>query len=352
MNHLKNFITGMEFSKETMESILESGIQLKAAGGSDALKGDPAGSPERGKVLTTIFYNPSLRTLLSFQTGMQKLSGIANVLDMSQSRRLEYTEGAVMDGSASEHISEFIRVVCSYSDAVAIRKSDFIPASDNSQTLGMSKEEMLSDSFFEQVLRYANKPIINMESNMFHPCQGLADAMTMKEVLGNVSKKKYVLTWAPHPKPLPLATPHSQMIMPALFGMDVILACPKEFVLDANIMKRAEKLAVAGGGSFQVMHDQMEALSGADIVCEKSWLSLEHFGDWAKEKEVRNQYADWQVTSERMAVTNNGKFMHCLPVRRNVEVSDGVLDSTNSLIIQEAENRMWAQMALLRHILS
>lgn len=326
-----------------MESILESAIALKAAGGSGVL---------RGKVLTTIFYNPSLRTLLSFQTGMQKLGGIANVLDMSQSRKLEYTPGAVMNGAASEHLSEFIRVVCSYSDVVAIRKSDFIPASDNSQSLSMGREEMLGDHFFEQVLRYANKPIINMESNMFHPCQGLADAMTMKEVLGNVAKKKYVLTWAPHPKPLPLATPHSQMIMPALFGMDVVLACPKEFALDADVMAKAAKLAQDGGGSFQMVHNQDAALSGADIVCEKSWLSLEHFGDWEREKEVRNQYLDWQVTSEKMALTNGAKFMHCLPVRRNVEVSDGVLDSSNSLIIQEAENRMWAQMALLRHILA
>ncbi|MEK7672316.1 MAG: N-acetylornithine carbamoyltransferase [Patescibacteria group bacterium] len=343
MTNLKHFITGMEFSRDTMNSIVESGLQLKLSGGSDELK---------GKVLTTIFYNPSLRTLLSFQTGMQKLSGIANVLDMSQSRKLEYSEGAVMDGSASEHISEFIRVVCSYSDVVAIRKSDFIPASDNSQSLGLSKEEMLDDSFFKLVLKYANKPIINMESNMFHPCQGLADAMTIKEVLGSVVKKKYVLTWAPHPKPLPLATPHSQLTMPALFGMDVVLACPKEFPLDIGVMAKAEQMANDGGGSFKMTHNQVEALTGADIVCEKSWLSLEHFGNWDREKEARAHYADWQLTTEKMAHTSNAKFMHCLPVRRNVEVSDGVLDSANSLIIQEAENRMWAQMGLLKYIIS
>lgn len=340
---MKNFITGLEFSKETITAIVENAMKLKSSGRSGILK---------GKVLTTIFYNPSLRTLLSFQTGMQKLSGIANVLDMSQSRKLEYTEGAVMDGSASEHISEFIRVICGYSDVVAIRKSDFVPASDNSQSLVMSKEEMLADSFFKQVLKYANKPIINMESNMFHPCQGLADAMTMKEILGNVVKKKYVLTWAPHPKPLPLATPHSQLTMPALLGMDVVLTCPKEFPLDSGVMKKAEQLAKNGGGSFQVTHNQNEALSGADIVCEKSWLSLDYFGDWAREKEARDQYKDWQVTAEKMSLTNNAKFLHCLPVRRNVEVNDAVLDSKNSLIIQEAENRMWAQMGLLRHILS
>ncbi len=339
---MKHFITGLEFSKETMNDIVENGIRLKTAGGSDVLK---------GKVLTAIFYNPSLRTLLSFQAGMQKLSGIANVLDMSQSRKLEYTEGAVMDGSASEHISEFIRVVCSYSDVVAIRKSDFIPAGDNSQSLAMGKEEMLADSFFEQVLKYANKPIINMESNMFHPCQGLADAMTMKEVLGNVVKKKYALTWAPHPKPLPLATPHSQLSIPALFGMDVTLACPKEFPLDSAVMKKAEELAKAGGGSLQVLHDQDQALVNADIVCEKSWLSLEHFGNWEQEKLTRNKHRDWQLTAKKMTLTNNAKFLHCLPVRRNVEVTDEVLDSKNSLIIQEAENRMWAQMALLQYIL-
>jgi len=352
MTPLKHFITGMELSRETMENIVEDAIALKKADGADGARNISAEGPAKNKVLTAIFYNPSLRTLLSFQTGMQKLGGIANVLDMSQSRKLEYTPGAVMNGAASEHLSEFIRVVCGYSDVVAIRKSDFIPASDNSQSLSTSREEMLGDGFFEQVLKYADKPIINMESNMFHPCQGLADVMTMKEVLGDVSKKKYVLTWAPHPKPLPLATPQSQILMPAMSGMDVVLACPEGFGLDASVCERARVLSESAGGSFTIVRDQDEALAGADIVCEKSWLSLEHFGDWAREKEVRDQYSDWQMTNAKMALTNRAKFMHCLPVRRNVEVSDGVLDSVNSLIIREAENRVWAQMGLLRHVLS
>lgn len=350
MTQLKHFITGLEFGADGAGAMLDTALQLKAAGGSDALK---------GKVLTSIFYNPSLRTLLSFQTGMQKLGGISNVLDMSSSRKLEYVKGAVMNGSASEHLSEFIRVVCSYSDVVAIRKSDFIPASDNSQSLAMGKGEMLGDTFFQQVLEYATKPIINMESNMYHPCQGLADAMTMREVLGGnggtigaTGKKKYVLTWAPHPKPLPLATPHSQLITPAMFGMDVVLACPAEFELDSEVMAKAKLMAEANGGTFSISHNQMEAMTDADIVCEKSWLSLPLFGDWAKEGEVRGTYLDWQVSDRQMAVTRNAKFMHCLPVRRNVEVSDSVLDSANSLIIQEAENRMWAQMGLLHYILS
>lgn len=333
-----NYISDFDYNKEQLSAMLNMAKDVKAAGMSDVLK---------GKVLTCIFYNPSLRTLLSFQTGMQKLGGICNVLDMSNSRVLEYGDGAVMDGDASEHIKEFVKVVCSYSDVIAIRKSDFIPNKDSSQNLGDQKEEMLVDNFFQMVVSYATVPVINMESNMFHPCQSLADMLTMQELAGEVSGKKYVLTWAPHPKPLPLATPHSQLAMPCNFGMDVVLACPPEFELDREVMAQAKERAEASGGSFKISHEQN--FEGADFVCAKSWMSLEHFGSWDKEKEVRDGYKNWMVTKEKLG---SAKFMHCLPIRRNVVAEDGVLDSENSVVIHEAENRMWAQMGLVQYLLT
>ena len=187
---------------------------------------------------------------------------------------------------------------------------------------------------------------------MFHPCQALADMMTLVEHFKNAKKKKYVLTWAPHPKPLPLATPHSQLLTPAIFGMDVTLIHPEGFNLDEDILNLAKKEAHNSGGSLKITHNQKEAFSGADVVVAKSWASLKHFGDWEKEAEYRSRYKNWIVDEEKMSLTNKAIFMHCLPVRRNVVVADAVLDGSQSVVIQEAENRLWSQMALIHYLLT
>jgi N-acetylornithine carbamoyltransferase len=168
---------------------------------------------------------------------------------------------------------------------------------------------------------------------------------------GGVKGKKFVLTWAPHPKALPLATPHSQMLFPAVFGMDVTIANPEGFDLDSDVLATAKEEAKKSGGSLKITNKQKEAFEEADIVVAKSWASLKYFGKWAEESAHRSQFLDWTVNEEKMKLTNSAFFMHCLPVRRNVVVTDGVLDSKNSLIIQEAGNRMWAQMALISYLL-
>jgi len=240
-----------------------------------------------------------------------------------------------------------------YCDVIGLRKSALI-TKDTKHSTVQTWDDLKKDDAIAQLAYYATVPIINMESNMFHPCQSLGDMMTMTEHFGGidaVAGKKYVLTWAPHLKALPLATPHSQLLTPSLFGMNVTLAHPAKFPLDEDVMIQAEARAKEAGGSLTITHDQESAFADADVIVAKSWGSLDLLGSWDEEAEERKKHTDWTVTEEKMAMTNNAAFMHCLPVRRNVEVDDAVLDSGNSLIIQEAENRMWIQMAIISFLL-
>ncbi len=337
----KDFISGLEFSQSELKAMIDLALQYKAG------KNIPKYSD---KILTLIFANSSLRTRLSFESGMHKLSGAVNVISASDSWQFEYKEGAVMNGDTQEHISEAARVLSRYSDLIGLRKCELITRSGS--VLPQSPwSELRTDQPIQQLAKYADKPVINMESNMHHPCQAMADMLTMTEQFGSVAKKKYVLTWAPHIKPLPLATPHSQLLLPSIFGMDVVLTCPSGFELDPEVIEIAKNKAIESGGSVSITNDQKKALFGADVVVAKSWASLKFFGDWEDEAAYRSQFKDWMLTNEKMKLTNNAYFMHCLPVRRNVEVSDEVLDSPRSLIIDEAENRMWAQMAIIHSLL-
>lgn len=336
----KDFITGMEFSAKQLQRIIDLAISFK--------KGKVPKHTE--KIITLFFANPSLRTRLSFESGMKKMEGKVNVLSGNDTWNFEYKEGAIMNADKQEHIKEAAEVLSKYTDLLAMRKSELITTkSDQSKS---NWEELKKDVAITMLSKYATVSVINMESNMFHPCQALADMMTMLEQFKNVKKKKYVLTWAPHPKPLPLATPHSQLLMPAMFGMDVTLAHPPGFNLDYDVIKLAEEEVKQSGGSLEITNNQEKALQNADVVMAKSWASLKYFGDWQKETECRNKFKNWIVDSEKMSLTNKAIFMHCLPVRRNVVVSDEVLDSGKSVVIQEAENRMWAQMALMHYLLT
>jgi N-acetylornithine carbamoyltransferase len=336
---MKNFITGTEFSKAELQEIINLAIAYK--NGSQKL-------PDfSSKLLTLIFANPSLRTRLSFESGMKKLKGEVNVLSASDSWEFEYQDGVVMNENKQEHIKEAAQVISKYTDLIALRKSDLMTKS-SSTNISSSWNKLKEDQAINQLAKYANKPIINMESNMFHPCQSMADMQTMVEHFGHVENKKYVLTWVPHPKPLPLATPHSQILTPNIFGMDVTLACPKGFELDSDVVSLAEK----HGGEINIEHDQEEAFKDADVIMAKSWVSLQHFGAWDEEVEYRKQFSNWTVTQNKMRLTNDAIFMHCLPVRRNVIVTDEVLDSSSSVVIEEAENRMWSQMAIISKLFS
>lgn len=342
--------------------------------------GEPVGKIP-GKVMTMLFFNSSLRTRLSFMAGMLKLGGTAIDFPLSSGYPLEYKTGAVMDRSTIEHAADAACVISRFSDVIGVRSSELITTKSESVEV-KSWKDLKEDTVINSFIRFGSVPVINMESNVWHPCQGLADAMTIIESVSNgsriknqelrmkreldeidgflrkskfdihTSKLKYVLTWVPHPKALPMATPNSELMAACDLGMEVTLVHPVGWELDSEIIKTAGKRVEEAGGNLKITNNQQEALRGADFVCAKSWGGIKYYGDWNREKEEKGKYKEWTVTMGKMNGTNDAYFLHCLPVRRNVEVTDEVLDSPNSLIYEEAENRMWVQMALLLTLLA
>ena len=331
----KNFLSCLDRKPSELLKILNKALEIKRG------KLEPNFS---GKVLTLLFANPSLRTRLSFANGFQKFGGTVSVLDAADAWNFEFNEGVKMNGNTQEHYREMIKVISRYSDLIGIRDAS-LATKDSQSKKTATWEEVKKNDHLIKFGAQATVPVINMESNIYHPCQALADAMTIME---NTEKKKedirVVLTWAPHPKALPLATPHSQLLLPALLGMKIDLCCPPKFELDAEVMQTVKK----SHPEFKVHHDQ-GCLSRADFVITKSWASLAYFSQWKEEKKYREKFSDWTLDLDKIG---SAKFMHCLPIRRNIVATDSLLDSEQSLVIDEAENRMWAQVALMEEILS
>ncbi len=293
-----------------------------------------------GRVLAMVFFDPSLRTRTSFEVAMLRHGGHAVTLEPGKGAwAMETRLGAVMDGEAQEHLIEAARVLARYADAIGVR------CFPKAATWAEAREDAVVKGFAE----HAAVPVINFESARRHPCQGLADALTLREKLGDTRGAKFVLAWAWHPRPLPTAVPVSAAINAARLGMDVVVAHPPGFGLDPDDMDAVSAVAARNGGRVVVSHDLDEAVAGADAVYGKSWGSLLRFGDPRGEAELRGPYRSWRIDEARMARTRggNGIFMHCLPVRRNVIVTDGVLDSPWSVVTDEAENRLHVQRALL-----
>jgi len=295
----------------------------------------------KGKVLGLLFFNPSLRTKVSFETAAAHLGAVSSIISPGQgSWSLETGIGAVMDGNKTEHLKEAVQVLSQYVDALGVRA--FSTLTD--------KDADYRDAVLNQIRSYATVPVINMESAMEHPCQGLADWMTLRELFGDRLKgKRLVLTWAPHPSPLPMAVPNSVLDMASRSGMDVTLACPPEMVPDTGVITRARANCAWHASEFRIEHDQMKALNGADVVVAKSWAAPVVYDHPEAEKRLRwETNRHWTLTGGKMARTNDAYFMHCLPVRRNVVVADEVLDSPRAAHIQEAGNRLHVQNAILR----
>jgi N-acetylornithine carbamoyltransferase len=310
----------------------------------DRLERRPEPQALAGRVLALLFFNPSLRTLASFQSGMARLGGSSFVISPGQgSWQLETRLGAVMDGAAAEHVREAIPVLAGYADALGIR----------SFAGGTDLAADLADESFHGMAGVCPVPLVNLESAINHPCQALADWKTMDELGIPDNGGKFVLSWAWHPKALPLAVPAAAVHMAALRGMDVTVLRPEGFALPEPVMERARRAAALSGGSVRETGDRAEAMTGAHVIYAKSWTAPSRYGDPQGEAELRAGLRSWCVDEGWFApAAPDCRFMHCLPVRRNVVVRDEVLDGPRSVVIREAHNRMWTKMAVLHRLLS
>lgn len=331
---MRHFLTTEDWSRAELQQMLDDAKAIKASPYSEALK---------HKSIALVFFNPSLRTRSSFDLGMHQLGGHAVVLQPGAgSWPIEFEDGVVMDLDAEEHVAEAARVLSRYFDAIAVR------AFPKFKDWNVDRQ----DHVIKQFARYATVPVINMET-ITHPCQEMALMMALQEKMGATDGKKFVLTWTYHPKPLNTAVANSGLLIASKFGFDVTLLCPTpEYALDPRYMDAAKRFTAENGRNFSMTHDVQEAYEGAHVVYAKSWGALPYFGRWEDEKPIRDAHKHFMVDAQKMALTDNGFFSHCLPMRRNVKVTDEVADSPNSLIIEEAENRLHVQKALMKRLIA
>jgi N-acetylornithine carbamoyltransferase len=331
---MKRFLKLADFSREQVLDLLAL---------AQALKDKPDPRALIGKVLGLIFMNPSLRTLASFQTGMARLGGSSFVITPGQGTwQLETRRNAIMNGAAAEHIREGIPVLASYCDALGVRAF----------AEGKNLDLDLGESLFKLIDELCDKPLINLESAMNHPCQALADWRTMDE-LRIPTRAKFVLSWVYHPKALPLAVPAATVHMAAMRGMEVVVLRPDGFALPPAVMDGARRAAAAAGGSLAETSDRVAALAGASVLYAKEWGSTTYYGDAEADSRLRAELSDWCVREPWFAGAAPGaKLMHCLPVRRNVAVADEVLDGPRAVVKLEAFNRLIVQMAVLHRMLA
>ena len=331
----RDFLAMEDWSPEQIDHLLALAVRCK--------RGEIDGGLVK-KVLAMVFMDPSLRTRASMETAMFLHGGHALCLEPGKgSWALETDLDVVMDGTTVEHIIEMARVLSRYADAIAVR----------SFPKGCDWDVERADHTIRNFARYCDKPVINLESSRRHPCQGLADALTLREHLGETRAKRFVLMWAWHPKALPTAVPASAAIAAAHLGMQVTIARPAGYDLDRDDYATIRALADQRGGSLEVTDDVDGAIDGAHAVYPKAWGSLAHFGNPEAERAGREGKRDWRLTAARMRMTAGGQgiAMHCLPVRRNVEMDGEVLDGPQSAVIDEAENRLHVQRALLLELI-
>jgi N-succinyl-L-ornithine transcarbamylase len=293
-----------------------------------AYKKDPLADKALGadKRIGMLFLNPSLRTRLSTQVAARNLGMEAIVFNVDKEGwALEFEEGAIMSGSSVEHVKDAAPILGLYFDILCIRT---FPSLKN-------REEDYSELVINSFIQYAGIPVVSLESATLHPLQSLTDIITIKETFKANKKPKIVLTWAPHIKPLPQCVSNSFAQWVNAWGeADFVITHPEDYELSTAFTKGAT-----------ITHDQNEALKNADYVYVKNWSTYEDYG------KIYSNDPDWMLTEEKIQLTNKARVMHCLPVRRNVELSDEILDSKHSLVTQQAGNRVWAAQAVLAELL-
>ena len=326
---MRHMISTADWSRSEIEALLSR---------AQTLKNDPIQPLLKNKSVGLLFFNPSMRTRSSFQLGTQQMGGHVVVLAPGKDAwPIEFNDCEIMDGDPEEHIAEVAKVLSRYCDLLAVRA---FPQFQN-------WEEDRQDKVIHAFAKYATVPVINMET-ITHPCQELAMALTLKEKWGHTDKKNFLLTWTYHPKPLNTAVANSGLLIAAKMGMNVKLLIPDErYRLDERYMNLAQSFCADNDTRFEVTTSIEEGYQGAHMVYAKSWGALPFFGNWDEEKPLRDANKHFIVNEEKMALTDNAFFSHCLPVRRNIKVTDGVLDSDAAIHIDEAENRLHVQKALM-----
>ncbi len=319
---MKQFISVQDAGN--IEALVQSALHYKAQPLAHQEKG-------KGKRIGCIFLNPSMRTRLSTQIAAQQLGMEAIVFNVGQEGwTFEFEEEAIMSGTTVEHVKDAAPILGNYFDIIGIRT---FPSLKN-------KEDDYSELYIKQFIKYAGVPVLSLESATLHPLQSLTDIITITEILAKQAKPlarkpKIVLTWAPHVKPLPQCVANSFAEWVNAWGQaDFVITHPEDYELDEKFTKGAT-----------ITHDQEEALKDADFVYVKNWSTYKDYG-----RMYTNDPA-WMMTNEKLQATNNAKVMHCLPVRRNVELSDEILDGPNSIVTQQASNRVWAAQAVIAEML-
>jgi N-acetylornithine carbamoyltransferase len=330
----RDFLSTADFTRGELTSLIDLAGKIKAK--------DYGERPLGGRSVALVFFNPSLRTRASMEIAVYELGGNAVTLDVGRGMwSLEYRDSIVMDGDKTEHIKEAARVLSRYVAAIGVRAFPEM----------QSYKDEIVDPVLHGFAEHSDVPVLNLESSRHHPFQALADIMTIGEKLGSLEHNKVTLSWAFHPKPLPMAVPNSFALIAAQFGLDLTIACPPEYDLGDEVMAEIRAGAETSGARIEVSRNYREACAGARVVYAKSWGGKQFYGRPEADTQARQQYRDWRIDEEVMRSTDRGYFMHCLPVRRNVVVTDGVLDGAQNAAIDEAENRLHVQKAVLASIL-
>jgi len=307
---MKNFTSIYDIANK--EQLVQQALDFKKSPLSHSYFG-------KGKTLGMVFFNPSLRTRMSTQKAAQNLGMSVISLNLKDGWQLEFDDEVIMNGDKAEHIKEAAAVMSQFVDILAVRSFPTL----------VDREKDYADFVLQKFIQHSSVPVLSLESAIRHPLQSLADFITIKEHQKK-NRPKVVLTWAPHPKALPQAVANSFVEWMDFADVDLTITHPEGYELAPEFSKNAK-----------IEYSQNKAFTNADFIYAKNWSSYHDYGKIIKPKE------NWQITSEKMALTNDGKFMHCLPVRRNVVVADSVLDSPNSLVIQQTHNRTFAAQSVL-----
>lgn len=330
----RDLLSPTDLNRDEIDNVLDLAARVKQK--------STTGQVLSGKIMGLLFFDPSLRTRVSFDVAMTQLGGHCIVLDADRMiYDLEPQEQVVMDGAAEEHVKDAALTLSRYVDVLGVRHMG------RTGDWNHDRQDLLVQSYAS----HASVPVINLESQAHHPCQALADMMTIQERLVSTKGRRLTIAWSNHPEARSMGASQSTALAAAMLGMEVTVAHPLGFELDPEVMQTVSDQAAAAGGSLQVVNELEAGCRDADVVYARSWGSTKYWNDPEREAMVKRSLQSWRVDQALMDQTRNAIFMHPLPVRRNVVATDEVLDGPRSVIYDQAENRTHVQKAVLMHLL-